>query len=150
MEKSSRTLKISYQKRISSQVKILVALMKRQPLTTSELVKNSGISTSQFYRAVPILVGERILKKIMGKPARYVIDVGSYKNEYVELDGILQILTRECVVRTISLTDLAHFVGKPPKKIEDAAYELAKKYHIRIGPETVPPLGTKDLRKMYK
>jgi hypothetical protein len=148
--RSSSTLKTSHQKKISSQAKILIELIKKQPLTEIELVKNSRISRSQFYRVTPILIKEGILKKIEGKPRRYVINVGTYKNEYVELDDILRDLTRKYVVKTISLADLAHLVGKPPKKIEDAAYELAKKYHIRVGPETVPPLGMKNLRKIYK
>ena len=131
---------------ICCDVAILIALMKEQPLTKKELIEKSGFSKSQFYRRIPLLTDRAIVKEIDGK---YVINVGGYKNAYVELDNILRKLTRKYVIRTVSLNDLANLVGKSPKEIEDAAYRLAEKYHIKIGPKTEPPIGMRSLIKAY-
>jgi len=130
--------KLGDKQRLSSDTKILIALMKSQPLTRDELIEESKISKSQFYRTIPLLKKHHCVEKIEGK---YVINVGGYKDGLVELDNLFQTLKKkEYPFKIMSLADLAFHVQKPVEDIKEAAYILAKKYGYKIGQKTDPSI----------
>lgn len=130
----------SRKKDLSSDAKILVVLMKEQPLTNAEIQIKAKISHATFYNTMPQLETWNIVKRVDYK---YMIAISGFTDTLFELDAFLQ----SCIEKhgnfssqVISLEDLANSVGKPPKDIEKDAYYLAKKYGFEIGPYTRPPL----------
>ena len=124
--------KQSYKRRLSADAKVVLALMEMQPLTFLDLCKRAGISKSQLYRIMHVLLGEKKVRVISDTPQvaerKYALE------DYTTLEEVFIRFKEK--YSEVSLDDLAYEVGESPRKIESKAYELAKKYGLKIGPET--------------
>jgi len=56
---------ISQRRRLSSDARIIIALLNKQPQKLDELCKNAGVHQSTFYRICPLLEARGIIKKTM-------------------------------------------------------------------------------------
>lgn len=132
-------------RRLSSDAKIIWALMKKQPRSFEGLRKKSGLSRSQFYPTIEFMIDRGIVKEIKNKPH---LSKGQFALfNYTDLEEVF-ILMKNHVTR-VSLDDLAQAVGKPPTEIEREAYRLAQKYEIRISSETYPPVALFDRLRQW-
>lgn len=131
--------------KLSVQALILIDLMKKQPLTKSELLKKSTASRAQFYRAFKALEEHGIIAERGGF---CIIKNGQYTDILCELEEVFRkYIAPRKNQKSVSLIDLASRVGRSPKEIEEKAYVLAKKYKTLIGSETSPPLGVPTLQE---
>lgn len=130
--------RLSHRTRLSSDAKVIIALMKDQPQKLNDLCRNAGIHPSTFYRIRPLLINMEILKEtVRGYTLRF----------YSELDEKVEKALREYKdtgYEQVGLNDLANKVGESPKVIEEITYRLAPKYGLEIGLESrrKEPQGT--------
>ena len=103
---------LSYKRRLSSDAKIILALLGKQPLTVEEICEKAEINISTFYRTRPLLERKGIIKEYGEGFVLWTF------NELEEkIDKALQKLMNTYVA--ISIDDLANEVGEPPDKIQN-------------------------------
>jgi hypothetical protein len=116
----------SIKARLGSDAAVLAVLLRNQPIEKRELITKAGISDSGFSRVEPLLLVEKLIKIIDGK---YVLF--NYENLDVDMEEIFKKFKNENKTE-VRLEVLANMTGKPPEKIRDKAYSLAKKYNMHI------------------
>ena len=126
----------SHRKKLGVDAQIIFRLMKKQPRTFQEILKEENEdeipSVSQVRRVIPLLLELEL-----------IIEVPNPKPSSEKLYALFSYTTTEAVVNKlieehggiieITLDKLAHLVGKSPDSIKDEAYRLAKKHGFRIG-----------------
>jgi len=141
ISRSSATF-MSDQKRLHSDAKVILALLKKQPQKLEELCKSANISRATFYRIRRLLISEGVLKETNKGYALWFYSsvedkvreaLRSFKEEGYEM---------------VSINDLANRVGEHPAKIEEEAYRIALEYGIKIGNISKIDRGTPYLRRV--
>jgi len=112
-------------RRLSSDARIIVALLKKQPLDKDELCKGAAVSKSAFYRLRPLLVDSGIIKEVEGG---YALWTFSELEKIVE-DALFRLIRKGY---RIIVEDLTNEVGKPWSEIETVTYAVLKKYKLQI------------------
>lgn len=112
-------------RRLSSDARIIVALLKKQPQSKEELCKNAGVSRSAFYRLRPLLADSGVIKEVEGG---YALWTFSELEKMVE-DALFRLIRRGY---QITLEDLTNEVGKPWSEIENVTYATLKRYGLQI------------------
>ena len=131
-------VRITYKKRLSADAKIIIALLRNQPQKRDDLCKNAGINVSTFYKVLPLLESEGIIKETEGGYALWFYDTLESK-----VREALDKLLREG--RCIAVEALANEVGKPWSEIESITYAVVSKYDgLEI--RTVRATGEKIIR----
>jgi hypothetical protein len=135
----------SGKKRLSSDARIIVALLKKQPQSKDELCKGAMVSKSAFYRIRPLLTGSGVIKEVEGE---YALWTFSELEKSVE-DALFRLIRKGY---RITLEDLTNEVGKPWSEIETVTYSILKKYKLQIrtvnGTEFINGwFGRKDLQR---
>jgi hypothetical protein len=120
-----KRLKYSAHKRLSSDARIIVALLNKQPQSRDELCKNANVPLRTFYRIRPTLEDHRIIKKCK---RGYALWFFSELEEAVE-DALFRLMKDG---RIITVEQLANEVGKPWSEIESIAYAISKKHRLTI------------------
>lgn len=121
--------KISDKKKLSSDAKVILVLMKRQPLAFQDLYKRAKIHEKTLYRLLRLLLDRGIIKEVSER--KYAL------SDYTTLEEtFIKLKKKYSALKEVSLDDLAYDVGKPPEDIRQKAYELAKKHGLRIACKT--------------
>ena len=111
-----------YKKRkLSSDARIIYALLKKQPQNKIELCKNAGIAESTFYTVHPLLEGLGIIKKT---------EEGYALRNYNELEeAIVQVIKRwkNIAFRYPSVTEIADDVGIKPETVKSLVRKTKEK-----------------------
>lgn len=114
-------------RRLSSDARLIVALLKNQPQNRVSLCKSAGLSKSMFYYILPLLKESRIIRETK---RGYVLW------NYSGLDDIVENAFLKLMVETkgyhLTIDDIANRIGVPPDKIEASVYRLVKKYGMKI------------------
>jgi len=139
---------------LSSDAKVLWALLRQQPQNLQTLCKNAGISRRTWYRVRPILeqrgvikkVGDRyallgfleleeIIEKALGQ-IRSLEDEIRESTECVKLDSDVEIIRTKAqsstLKRAMTSQELASEVGMPWDDIKKTAYDVAKKRGLQV------------------
>lgn len=116
--------------KLSSDAKILVALMRKQPQQLDELCKNAGIHKTLFYRMRRLLINRGILKETEKGYALWFYDALESKCERAikELSEMYWQVTRN---------DVGIKARIPVDKIKEPLFRYASKYDLRIGEQRV-------------
>jgi hypothetical protein len=110
---------------LSSDTKIIAALLKKQPKTKESICKETKISDSSFYRNISLLEKTQLIKRIDQSFALWDFDV-------------LETRIEAAVSKLISENPILHYshivneIGKPWREIEDATFKIAKKLELII------------------
>ena len=131
VKKLPEKLPKSSKKRLSSDLKIVLALLKRQPQPIDELCRNARIDKSTFYSDRPILLDKKVIKQVRGGWALW-----NYEDMGDRVRKALEQFKEECYTH-VSLIDLANKVGERPKNIEKYAYNLAPKCGLLIAEKSL-------------
>jgi DNA-binding IscR family transcriptional regulator len=115
----------SGKRRLSSDARIIIALLKKQPQSKDELCKAAGVSKSAFYRLRPLLADSGIVKEVEGG---YALWTFSEVEKTVE-DALFRLIGEGF---HITVEDLTNEVGKPWLEIETVTYAVLKKYKLQI------------------
>lgn len=110
---------------LSSDARVIVALLKKQPQEKDELCKTAGVSTATFYRIRRILEDSGIIKEVEGRFALW-----TFREIEKSIEDALLRLIKKGYMFTIE--DLCNEVGKPWQEIESLAYALFKKHNLII------------------
>lgn len=112
---------------LSSDAKIIIALLKKQPQTKEEICENTGISDRTFYRITSLLERQQITKRVDRMYALWNFD-------FLEktIEDALSKLTSGPTYATPSL--IGNEVGKPWPEIQAITYKIAKKLGLTIAP----------------
>ncbi len=113
---------------LSSDAKIILALLKKQPQTRDELCENTGIKDRTFYRMDSFLQDSNIIKCVDGMYALWNFE---FLEKQIE-DVFRRFLSERQVVYS---TFLVNELGKPWLQIEAATYKVAKKLGLEILPD---------------
>ena len=116
---------VSGKRRLSSDARIIVALLKKQPQGKDELCKAAAVSRSAFYRLRPLLVDSGVIKEVEGG---YALWTFSELEKIVE-DALFRLIRKGY---RIIVEDLTNEVGKPWSEIETVTYAVLKKYKLQI------------------
>lgn len=111
--------------RLSSDARIIVALLKKQPQSRDELCKAAAVSKSAFYRVRRLLADSGVIKEVEGG---YALWTFSELEKSVE-DALFRLIRKGYL---ITLEDLINEVGKPWSEIETVTYSILKKYKLHI------------------
>ena len=111
---------------LSSDAKIIVALIKNQPLTKEELCKAAKISDSSFYRNVPLLEEEKTIKCVDDMYSLFDYDSLEKKIE----DALIKIIREKKIVFP---RFVENEIGKPWHEIEAMTYKVAHKIGLTMG-----------------
>jgi sugar-specific transcriptional regulator TrmB len=116
---------MSHRTGLSTDAKLIIALLRKQPQAKDELCKNSGIHLSSFYRILPLLKGRGIIKETEGGFALWT---------YIELEKAIEnaLDKFEKTDSIIALNKIASEVGVPPSEIESIIYHIAKKRGMEV------------------
>jgi len=116
---------ISHRRKISSDARLIVALLKKQPQKMDELCKRAGVHLSTFYRVLPLLDGKGIIKET---------ENGYVLWTFSELDWMVEKAFKEVRKEGYSMTleAIAGKMGLPSSEIEAALYRIAKKYGMIV------------------
>jgi len=115
----------SKKRRLSSDARIIVALLKKQPQNKDMLWKSAAVSKSVFYRVRPVLEDLGILKET---ESGYTLWTFSELEETVE-DALFRLIKEGYQIK---IEDLANEAGKPWSEIETATYAILKKNGLQI------------------
>jgi len=115
----------SGKRRLSSDARIIVALLKKQPQNKDELFKAAAVSKSAFYRLRTLLADSGIIKEVEGG---YALWTFSELEKTVE-DALFRLIRKGY---RITIEDLTNDVGKPWSEIETLTYAVLKKYGLQI------------------
>jgi sugar-specific transcriptional regulator TrmB len=117
--------KFSHKQNLSADAKLIIALLKKQPQTKSELCKNAGVHISTFYRILPLLERHGVIKETSEGFALWT---------YIELKKDVEntIDKLEGVTSVIALNKIASEVGIHPSKIERIIYSIAKERGMEV------------------
>jgi len=139
---------------LSSDAKVLRALLRQQPQNLQTLCKNAGISRRTWYRVKPILVQRGIIKKVGDRYAlfgfleleeiiekalgqiRSLEDEIRANTECVKLAGGVEVIRTKAqssaLKRVMTSQELASEVGMPWDDIKKTAYDVAKKLGLQV------------------
>jgi len=121
-----RTIYLAFGKRrLSSDARIIIALLKKHPQNKDEICKSAEVSKSAFYRLRPVLEDFGIIKEVEGG---YALWTFSELEKTVE-DALFRLIGEGY---RITLEDLTNEVGKPWSEIETVTYAILKKYKLQI------------------
>jgi len=116
----------SRKRQLSSDAKIIVTLLKRQPQTKKELREETKISESAFYRNVFLLTEENIIKCEDGLYALW----NFISLEKTVEDALIKLI-RE---RKVAFQDsMVYEIGKPWSEIEAITLKKAKDLGLTMG-----------------
>lgn len=117
--------KFSHKQNFSADAKVIIALLKKQPQSKSELCSNAGIHKSTFYRTVFLLKTREIVKETIDGFALW-----TYIELEKELENVVDKLERNYSV--ITFNKIASEVGVHPSEIESIIFKIAKKRGMEI------------------
>jgi lambda repressor-like predicted transcriptional regulator len=117
--------KFSHKQNLSADAKLIVALLKKQPQSKSELCNNAGIHESTFYRVIFLLKARGIIKETMGGFALW-----TYIELEKDIENALDRLGENYSV--ITFNKIASEVGVHPSEIEPIIYGIAKKRGMEV------------------
>jgi len=128
-----RPHKMSDKRKLSSDAKVIIQLMKRQPQKPKDLSRSAGIDISSVYRMLRMLVNNGLLKETDKGYALWF-----YKDFENKMDTYLQHLKNEDTLQ-FPLEHIAAHVGIPPdnEEFRKVAYRLLSKHDLRVGPRIV-------------
>lgn len=112
-------------RQLSSDAKIIITLLKKQPQTKKEICENTKISDPTFYRIISLLQEQQIIKCIDHLYSLWNFD---FLEKRVE-DALSKLLRENPVVYS---GDVVNEVGKPWPQIEGVTYEIVKKLGLTI------------------
>ena len=112
-------------RQLSSEAKIIIELIKNQPLTQDELRKNTKLNIRTFYRINAFLLEQNIIKYIDGMCSLWNFDTLEKKIE----DAISKLLREGLLVYPINVVNE---VGKPWHEIEAVTYKVVEKRGLTI------------------
>jgi pyridoxine/pyridoxamine 5'-phosphate oxidase len=117
--------KSSHREKLSSDARIIIALLKKQPQTRNELCKTADIHSSTFYRNIHLLKGRVILKETEGGYALWT---------YIELEKAIETALDklEKTDSVITFNKIASEVGAHPSEIDSIIYPIAKKRGMEV------------------
>ena len=129
--------------RLSADGRIIKALKEKQPQTILELVKNAGVSRSQVYNVLPLLVASGLVKETHEGYVLWTYEEFETVVERTFLwlmkNGPLSHISERVLVEAIEgvtflFTDeeIALELGKPWSEIEQSVYALMKKHGLRF------------------
>lgn len=110
---------------LSSDAKIIAALLKKQPQTKESICKETKISDSSFYRNIPLLEKTKLIKQIDQIYALWDFDVLEER-----IEAALSKLIKENPI--LHFSHVVNEIGKPWHEIEDATFKIAKKLELTI------------------
>jgi len=116
---------VSGKRRFSSDARIVVALLKKQPQSKDELCKGAAVSKSAFYRLRPMLMDSGIIKEVEGG---YALWTFSELEKTVE-DALFRLVRKGY---RITLEDLTNEAGRPWSEIENVIYAILKRHRLQI------------------
>lgn len=112
-------------RRLSSDARVIVALLKRQPQKKDELCKAAGVSIATFYRIRRMLEDSGIIKEVEGGYALW-----TFKDLEKSIEDALLRLIKPGTL--LSVEALCNEVGKPWHEIESLVYPICKKHNLTI------------------
>jgi len=113
-------------KGLSSDARIIVALLKKQPQSTDDLCKSAGIGRSTFYFVRPILQDSGVLKG--NDDEGYSLWFFSELEKEVE-DALFRLTNKGLA---FGLEELMSEVGKPLSEIEPEVFKILRTYGLTI------------------
>ena len=116
----SRTLRSSRKNQLSSDTKIIVSLIKKQPQTKEEICKETKISDRTFYRIISLLEEQKIVKC---EDHTYALWYFNPLEKQIE-DAFSKLLIGDQILH---FSHIVNEIGKPWHEIEAATYKIAKK-----------------------
>ena len=127
-KESPHKYKTSDKRELSSDAKVIIALMKRQPLEIKELAKVAGTHPATVSRNIRLLINKDVLK---------VTPTGYALRNYIELEGSLRAVLQHLKDRkytAVSLRRLSDETNLAPTNDEliRVAYSLAPEYGLKI------------------
>jgi hypothetical protein len=111
-------------KELSSDAKIIVALVKKQPQNRDELCQNAAVNLKTFYRISSFLQEKGIIKCINGV---YALKEFDFLEKQIE-DALIRFTTGNFCTPGL----LANEVGRPWPTIQALTYKIAKKLGLTI------------------
>jgi hypothetical protein len=132
-----KTQSSAFRKRqLSSDAKIISALLKKQPQTKQEIIENTNISDRTLYRNLPLLEKNQIIKRVDQRFALWGFDV---LEESIEAAFTKMLMKKS----TIPYSFMVNQIGKPWRDIEAASFKIAKKLGLIISFEEGQPVFVK-------
>jgi hypothetical protein len=117
----------AYKKRqLSSDAKIIKALMKDQPQKRDQLCQSASISDRTFYRIVSLLEEQQVIKCTDGMYSLWDFELLEKRVE----DALSKLISR---CGSVSPVLVVNEIGKPWPEIEAITYKMAKKLGLTIG-----------------
>ena len=112
-------------RQLSSDAKIIITLIKKQPQTKEEICEKTKISDRTFYRIISILEEQQIIKRVDRMYALWNFD---FLEKTIE-DALSKLLRKNPVVYPIFVVNE---VGKLWPEIEAVTYKIANKLGLTI------------------
>jgi len=112
-------------RQLSSDAKIIVALLKNQPQDKAQLLQSTGVSESAFYRDASFLLGTGIIKITDGTYSLWFFD----PLEKIIEDTLIKFTSEKQFVNAIVISNE---IGKPWPEIASLTYQVAKKLGLTI------------------
>ena len=116
----------SKKKNLGSDAKILVTLIKEQPLKKKDLIEKAGIVPSTFSRTEPLLLNYKAIKNINDEYCLF-----NYDENKANMEDLFKTYKSENK-NVATLDEIANAMGKPPEVIINEAYAIGKIYNIII------------------
>lgn len=116
----------SQKKDLGSDAKILVTLIKEQPLKKKDLIKKARIDPSTFSRAEPLLLDTKAIKIVDNEYC-----LSNYDEKKEDMNELFLRYEKE-YKQTATLEEIANAMGQPPDDIKRDVYAFGKEYGIII------------------
>jgi predicted transcriptional regulator len=111
---------VSHRRSLSSDAKVLIALLKKQPQDIEALCKSASVSISTFYRIRPLLEGRGIIKRT---GEGYALSTYSVLEEKVKR-AVDDLRHEYRFFREPTVKEVAENIGEPLKTMSSLLYKL--------------------------
>jgi predicted transcriptional regulator len=108
---------------LSSDAKIIVALLKKQPLTNADLIKETMMKQRTFHRSINLLKEKDVIQCSDGM---YALKGFDFLEKRIE-DAFVKLLSQGPIVH---YNHLVNELGKPWTDIQSASFKIAKKLDL--------------------
>ena len=125
-QNSARQNSPSGKRKLSSDAKIIISLLKKQPQTKEEICEKTKISERTFYRIISLLEKEQVIK-----PVDHTYALWNFNTLEKTIEDALSNLMRKTTF--IGPDQVVNEVGIPWPEIQLITFKMAKKLGLTIG-----------------
>lgn len=116
-------------KQLSSEARIIIALMKKQPLTKKEILDETKMGESTFYRYISLFEDHGIVKYVEQK---YIL--WNFDPVETQIENAFNKLLSQPGIWYTTQNHIVNEIGVPWQKIETQTIKIANKLGLQIVP----------------